>query len=288
MFGYVIADRQQLSDVEKEEYRSYYCGLCRQLQRMAGLKGSMVLSYDVNFLYVLLSGLYEPKNTIIMDKCSVHPFRKHRIVTNEFTDYVASMNILLGYYSLLYDYRDEHDHKKKSLAAYLQRYVDEIAQKYPKQYDACARNIECITKAEQRHEENIDIPAGKTGQMLADIFAVREDSWQKDLENMGYYIGKFVYVLDAYLNIGKDRKSGNYNPLIAKQDSDPKGFEDYIQMSLTSMMSETTRSFEMLPIEKDDSILRNVIYDGIWSSFRNDGVTREGLKLYEHAGLKRA
>ena len=96
MFGYVIADRQQMSDKEKGEYRSYYCGLCKEIQRIAGLRGSAVLSYDCTFLYLLHSGLYEPENTVSMEKCSVHPFRKHRILRNQIADYAASMNILLG------------------------------------------------------------------------------------------------------------------------------------------------------------------------------------------------
>ncbi|MDD6381334.1 MAG: DUF5685 family protein [Lachnospiraceae bacterium] len=268
MFGYVIADRQQMSDEEKEEYKSYYCGLCKEMQKIAGFKGSVVLSYDVAFLYILLSGLYEPSGIVSLEKCSVHPFRKYKVVTNPIADYAASMNILLGYYNLMDDYEDERDHKKKMLADYLKKYLDQIEGKYPRQFNAVAHNIECITKAEQSHEENIDIPAGKTGQMLAEIFAMKEDEWQDDLRNMGYYIGKFVYVLDAYLDIDRDRKTGSYNPFIAKQNSDPKGFEDYIEMTLTSMMSETARSFEVLPIVQDVSILRNVLYSGVWSAFK--------------------
>lgn len=268
MFGYVIADRQQMSDKEKGEYRSYYCGLCKEIQRIAGLRGSAVLSYDCTFLYLLHSGLYEPENTVSMEKCSVHPFRKHRILRNQIADYAASMNILLGYYNLLDDYRDLHDLKKKTLADYLGRYMDDIRARYPRQCEAVEKNIELITQAEIRHEENIDIAAGKTGQMLAEIFAMREDEWQNILRNMGFYLGKFVYVLDAYLDIEKDEKTGNYNPLIQKKKSDPKGFCDYIEMSLTSMMSETARSFEKLPIVEDAPILRNILYSGVWTSFR--------------------
>lgn len=269
MFGYIIADKQQMSDDDQIRYKGYYCGLCRELRNEAGVRGSVILSYDVTFLYILLSGLYEPKTNVTVEHCKVHPMKKQMVFTNEYVRYAAAVNILLGYYNLLDDYHDDHNIRKRQLAGYLKRFVDQIAEQYPRQAETCAQMIEEITNAEKRREENIDIPAGQTGQMLGELFVMNDDMWADDLRNMGFYIGKFVYVLDAYLDIDKDRKSGSYNPLIAKKDKDPKGFEDYIEMSLTSFISEAARTFERLPIIEDASIIRNVLYSGAWGAFRN-------------------
>lgn len=268
MFGYVIADRQQMSDEDIRKYKAYYCGLCKELRQIAGLRGSVVLSYDVTFLYILLSGLYEPDTITTIERCRIHPLHRHTIFTNSITNYVASMNILLGYYNLCDDYHDDNNVRKKQLADYLEKYLGPIKSRYPSQASTCAEMIDLISEAEKRHEENIDIPAGYTGQMLAEVFAMKDDNWQNDLRNIGFYVGKFVYILDAYLDIDKDRKSGCYNPLITRKDNDSDGFEDYIEVSLTSLISEAARAFERLPVLRDASIVRNILYSGVWSAFR--------------------
>lgn len=43
--------------------------------------------------------------------------------------------------------------------------------------------------------------------MLAEIFAVKADAWEENLRKIGYYLGRFVYILDAYDDIEKDRKN---------------------------------------------------------------------------------
>ena len=60
MFGYVTFNRQELKIKDYELYRSYYCGLCRELRERYGIPGQLTLTYDMTFVILLLSGLYEP------------------------------------------------------------------------------------------------------------------------------------------------------------------------------------------------------------------------------------
>ena len=59
MFGYVIPDRAALSPEAQSRYRSAYCGLCRRIDALHGLRGRFSLSYDLTFLNILLCSLYE-------------------------------------------------------------------------------------------------------------------------------------------------------------------------------------------------------------------------------------
>ena len=54
MFGYVIPDRAALSPEAQSRYRSAYCGLCRRIDALHGLRGRFSLSYDLTFLNILL------------------------------------------------------------------------------------------------------------------------------------------------------------------------------------------------------------------------------------------
>ena len=62
MFGYINVNRKELSEENKKSYQSYYCGLCQSLHASCGKKGQMLLNYDMTFLVVLLTGLYELQN----------------------------------------------------------------------------------------------------------------------------------------------------------------------------------------------------------------------------------
>ena len=61
MFGYINVNGKELSEENKQIYQSYYCGLCRKLREFCGAKGQVLLNYDMTFLVVLLTGLYEPQ-----------------------------------------------------------------------------------------------------------------------------------------------------------------------------------------------------------------------------------
>ena len=59
MFGYVTIDKPELKIREFELYRSFYCGLCRELRERHGIPGQITLTYDMTFVVMLLSSLYE-------------------------------------------------------------------------------------------------------------------------------------------------------------------------------------------------------------------------------------
>ena len=102
---------------------------------------------------------------------------------------------------------------------------------------------------------------------MAEIFAYREDFWEPTLRRMGFYLGKFIYLMDAYDDVEYDVKKGNYNPFA--KDYIIKGFDDRIKNMLLLMMAETCREFEKLPIIKYADILRNILYSGVWCRFES-------------------
>ena len=107
MFGYVIVNKGEMKFKEFDIYHAYYCGLCRLLKEKYGLTGQLSLSYDMTFVILLLSGLYEPDTVTESCKCIAHPLEKHMVKKNECTEYAADMNILLTYYKCLDDWQDD-------------------------------------------------------------------------------------------------------------------------------------------------------------------------------------
>ena len=97
---------------------------------------------------------------------------------------------------------------------------------------------------------------------------------------MGFYFGKFIYLLDAYDDVEEDVKKGNYNPF--SKDYIIKGFDDRVKSMLMMMKAETCREFEKLPIIKYTDILRNILYSGVWCRFETVSGKRKKEQEKEH------
>ena len=107
MFGYVVMNKPEIKFKDFDMYRSFYCGLCRELKERYGLSGQITLTYDMTFVILLLSGLYEPPTKKGLTRCIVHPVRRQPVRKNAITEYAADMNIFLTYYKCKDDWNDE-------------------------------------------------------------------------------------------------------------------------------------------------------------------------------------
>lgn len=267
MFGYINVNSQELSEENRRIYESCYCGLCRSLRQFCGKKGQALLNYDMTFLVVLLTGLYEPKTVQADFTCAVHPMKKRSYRANAVQGYAAQMNVLLAYYNLVDDWKDKKSYTKRAFASMLKKDYERIEEAWPRQTEAVESYIAKLAEYEESREENIDLVAGLTGEMLGEIFAWKEDEWYDELKTLGFYMGKFIYLMDAYEDLEEDVKRDAYNPLRFLKTEDRQEFETLCRLMMTSMMSECAKSFERLPILLYADILRNILYSGVWSRY---------------------
>lgn len=266
MFGYIVVNQPELRIREWEMYHSYYCGLCRILKEKYGRVGQTTLSYDMTFILMLLSGLYEPETVCGKSRCIMHPGKKHEYRYNELTEYVADMNMLLMEYKCLDDWKDDGKRLRLLMARILGRRTGESRRRYSRKLEQIAAAMEELSRAEEQGVTDLDRMAGCFGQVMARIVTCREDEWEENLYRFGFYLGKFVYLLDAYEDLEEDIKKGRYNPLRERY-AEP-GFEQSCLDILTMMMSACCREFEQLPILDNVEILRNILYSGVWSRYK--------------------
>ena len=282
MFGYVTFNRQELKIKDYELYRSFYCGLCRELRERYGIPGQLTLTYDMTFVILLLSGLYEPPVSKGKTRCVLQPVRPHTIRKNRFTEYAADINVILTYYKCLDDWKDE----KKALRLVFSRFLEGNVKKlrwsrYEKLRGITSR-LAALSRLEKNGSSNPDEAAGIFGSLMAEIFVWKEDAWAPHLREMGFFLGKFIYLLDAYEDIEKDEKNGNYNPLLDdyKMTGDTAEFETRVKGLLTMVLSEACAAFERLPVIAYGDILRNILYSGVWIRF--EAVSRKREKKREN------
>lgn len=266
MFGYIAINKAEMKFKDYDIYHSYYCGLCRVLKKNYGMRGQMTLSFDMTFLIVLLTGLYEPDTKAETVNCVAHPFEKHIARTNELTDYAAAVNLILSYYKCKDDWDDEHRKKSYAAAKLLAPKLKALKERYPEKISVVSSGLKRLSMLEKQDEQNADIMAGIFGEIMAELFVFRHDEWEASLRKIGFFLGKFIYLMDAYEDVEKDIKTGNYNPFKQMFLENPD-FADNCRELLTMMMAECSREFERLPILLHADILRNILYSGVWCRY---------------------
>ncbi|MBQ7775804.1 MAG: hypothetical protein IJ379_07770 [Lachnospiraceae bacterium] len=273
MFGYIIINKAELKFKEYDVYHSFYCGLCQVLKERYGRSGQLTLSYDMTFLLMLLTGLYEPQTFTDSCKCIIHPLEKHTVRRNQYTEYIADMNMLFSYYKCLDDWEDDKQLHKLCFAKLLNGKVGRQKEQYQEKLRTINLLMHDLKQAEQANSQDIDAMAGKFGKIMAEIVACKEDEWTESLRRLGFYLGEFIYFLDAYEDIEEDIKKSRYNPLKSRYES--IDFEEECRSVLTMMMAECCKEFEKLPILENVEILRNILYSGVWC--RYEGVREKRL-----------
>lgn len=268
MFGYVTVYKPELKIKDFNQYKSYYCGLCRTLKEDFGFTGQMTLSYDMTFLVVLLTSLYESETKSIEKRCKTHPIKKQPMLVNEISRYGAKMNVLLSYYHFLDDWHDEKS--VKGLAAYkvMKKKAKKIAKAYPRQAKVIKESLKELARLESENCQNIDQVAGQFGNLMADLIVYKQDPWEGTLRRLGFFLGKFIYIMDAWDDLDKDIKKDSYNPLknFYKEHTE-KEYNQICYDMMEMMMAETSSAFELLPCVQDVDILRNIIYAGVWTKY---------------------
>lgn len=265
MFGYVVVNKPELKIKDFDTYQGYYCGLCRSLKKRHGFIGQMTLNYDMTMVVLLLTGLYEPETTEKRFRCLVHPIGRHMAKQNRFSDYAADMNVLMAYEKAMDDVLDENKISARFLSTLLRPKAKKVRSRYPRQAAIITENLRDLAAAEKRGETDLDTLAGYFGRIMEAVVIYKEDYFQRDLAHFGFFLGKFIYLLDAYDDLEQDEKKGCFNPLISMKDR--PDFEGRVEEILEMMMAEAARAFQMLPIIDCGDILRNIIYGGVWTKY---------------------
>ena len=275
----------------------------------------------MTFLVILLSSLYEPEHNVTSKR--VHPLRRQNIISSEFTDYVADMNVILSYFKCLDDWHDDRSVLKLAYSKLLKKgsigknfksdysttesttkcdsyslnqtpagecdsnllnhtstgecdsnsyFTDDSGHlhispdySYKDKIDAISSLLDELGTREKMNETNVDVVAGLFGKIMQILFVPFDDIYAKGLGRMGFYLGKFIYIMDAFDDVEEDVKKGRYN-VFSNCYTDPD-FETRIKDMLTMMMSECSDAFEMLPAVDNADILRNILYSGVWNSY---------------------
>ena len=265
MFGYVITNCKALTPEQQQRFRALYCGMCHTLHVRYGNLGRFTLSYDMTFLAMVLSALYEPEETVGRERCLPHPAKPHEFVLNPAMEYAVDLNVALAYHKCADNWQDDHNPAFAAAKGLLSRAYRRTCGYRPEKCAAIQAWMDGIREIEKQNVGEIDPPVNLTGRMLGELFAWRDDHWSKELRRMGDGLGRFIYFMDAYDDLEKDLRHDKFNPL--KSIRQQENFEALCKDALTLMMADCADAFECLPIVRDADLIRNILYSGVWAKY---------------------
>jgi hypothetical protein len=272
MFGYVTPCKMELKMKDYEKFRAYYCGLCKSIKTNIGNLPRFSLNYDMTFLAVLLDSLSPERTEYEKQVCMAHPSKKKVVVVgSDAVEYAAYLNTILSYYKLVDNCADDRSLKswllKSALEPYMKNYPAWIQSKKKEIQSRLAELSAMEASPSGRSIDEISHPfADLTGYILSEY---REES-REELYWLGYNLGKWIYIIDAFDDLEKDMASGKFNAVEAVLNSgalDYPGFrakeEGRVDFLLTTCARQCLECLEALPLKKNEELLQNILQYGL-------------------------
>ncbi len=268
MFGIAVARLDKLSEAERQRYQALYCGLCLALKHRYGQASRAMLSYELTFLAMLYSSLYEPPEQSGDVRCIAHPNRKTPYAASEFTDYCADLSVALAYHKCLDDVEDDNSLAGRLGAAALTHAYRACLRRIPEQARIVETTMGTIRELEADPASSPDATSIAFGDMLGLIVECVPghfpDLWSETLREFGMWLGRFVLLMDAAVDLDDDVRKGSYNPFL-NMAAPPD--EQEMRDTLGVPIGHACRAFERLPLVQDVNLMRSVLYSGMWQKF---------------------
>ncbi|NLG88187.1 MAG: hypothetical protein GX494_03060 [Clostridiaceae bacterium] len=279
MFGYITPDKPELKISEFEIFRGYYCGVCKAIAKRAGHRGRFILSYDSAFLALLLDSLSSAPVSGEHKRCPVHPLNKRFIVNcGDVLEFSSDINILLAYYNLKDKWQDERKLFGPLGLLALRRGYKRVKKKHAALVRDIEKGLSELNELERSRCGQMDEASEPFAGIMQKVFEypAESDSDKKILGWIGYNLGKWIYLLDAYDDIEDNIKRGAYNPLVIQfrygENEDIGSFKERIKKEvefiLVYSLSEMEKAFSLLDVKKNRGILENIIYRGLLTKTR--------------------
>ncbi len=273
MFGYLTAQTELLTPEQLARYRACYCGLCRSLKDRHGQLGRLTLNYDMCFLVLLLDSLDEPELRQGEEPCIAHPRTARAWQRTENSDYAADLTVALAYNKCLDDWHDDASPLALAETAALRRSYRKVQALWPRQCEAIEQGLRALGELEKNGEADPDAAAACFGALMAELFVRREDHWAPQLRSLGGALGRFIYILDACMDLDKDALLGRYNPLRRRYGmNNAAAFRDILKM----LLGDAVRAFDALPLVQDAGLMQNILCAGLWAAFDKKFGSEEG------------
>ena len=277
MFGYIKPENGELLVKEYQQYRGVYCGLCKALGKEYGVTARLTLSYDCTFLALVLLAVQPECAGFQKSRCVVNPMKKCTYCTGhpEVFRLPSALSVLTMYHKLRDDILDGGFFGKLRSYCMLPlaiRPYKKASRDYPELASVLSEMMESQRAVEREDTPSMDACAEPTAKMLSQVFAMAAASPEQKriFETIGYFMGKWIYVIDAADDLEDDLKKGAFNPLIRlhglTKDSPPAALQEaraYCNGVLNLCVAQVIASVNLVSFYHFGPIIGNIVEKGL-------------------------
>ena len=216
MFGFIRPVKAELRVKEADRFQQVYCGLCHAIRAEYGRFYTLFLSYDMTF-FALVAGSEEAETAPPCRKrCDASPFRRKSCAeTDDALRLAADASILLTYHKFQDDLADEKG-AKRALAALLcrlgRRGYEKARARMPEADEDIRQALEDLRRLEAERCSSMDRAADTSSRMTAAVVPRTGDTRERILHQMFYQIGRWIYLVDAGVEVKYGGKNYRIDP----------------------------------------------------------------------------
>lgn len=273
MFGYIRPVRGELLVKEDEFYKSVYCGLCREGGRKISRFTRFFLNYDFVFLCVLHMAVNGEKINAAVLRCPYNLKKRCMVTGGESVTYTAAAFGILLYYKVLDDSRDQKGVRRLffklflRLAAKMKRRAEIL---YPDLEKGVRISLEKLRGLEKSGCASPDLAADCFAKVTKIVASGGARGEKKEiLEECGYHIGRYIYLIDAFEDSRKDAENGEYNVFNNYYSTPEKVLSqsERIKLTLDDSMKAFCRAYEKARSGDYDRLIYNTVQLGSEHAF---------------------
>jgi len=207
-----------------------------------------VLNYDLTFLALFLSSVEYGSNVPRRRFCPYN-MRKVSYFENPYVEYAAAMNVVLNNRKLIDNYNDDGN-VFSLLASKVLRLRD--AERFKEKIEIIDKNLADISSLERECSGDIDKMSHLFGKVTEEIFSILDGKDGEILRFIGYNLGRWIYVVDAFDDLVDDIRKDKYNPIryaFGYDGEDVVQFKEEIsgnvRFMLYSYLENVTKAYEL-------------------------------------------
>lgn len=283
MFGYITPLKSELKVKEFEYFRSYYCGLCHEIKNNYGNIPRFCLNYELTFVGFLLEGLYSDVLKLKYVNCIKHYGKKIIICdSTPALKYCSDLSILLFDYKLKDNIEDDKSIKSKFFELLLSSSCKKSLSQLSLLSNKISKDISSLSNLENSKDftsldEICHFFSNIMGNIISNFPCEFEDestTLRDNLYWLGYFMGKWIYLIDALDDLFDDMKDNKFNPYCVLFNKNSLTYPELITNSIKEIDFNISNSIincseymKKIPFKKHYSIIENVITLGMVSKY---------------------
>ncbi len=275
MYGFLRTPNCQLNKTDGDSYKKSYCGQCHALQKHFGYTSRALLSYDTTLISLLIDAQSQSKQRETKAWCAVFPRKVPVYHPDEMAQKMsASLAVALLFTKLSDALQEKKSFLKTVLAKYYQRQFNQarkILESEGFNTDLIDQVLANQAQVELKKSPRIEDYAEPSARFAGEVFrftATLANLKQNEnlLYEIGYHVGKIVYLIDSCIDILDDVDKQQFNALLATY-QDSNGFSatrsqhEVVRMVIDSLRTIQTLT-KQLTLYQHQSLVEGILLQG--------------------------